>query len=514
MHYFSPLVCALLLVFVPGFPSVTATKLLAPKLNSSAISYAVNSLSNVDFPLPPSWAGQIPISGASNNELFFWLFQAEDFKASQNLIIWLNGGPGCSSLTGLFYENGPLHFKKGKAAPVPNRYSWTKLSNVLYIDQPVGTGYSNGNETPSNNANATADFVLWLKTFYDHFPALKDKNTYIVGESYAGIYIPYFAQALLSDPSLQNVTLKAIVLGDPTLGNNAAMTDVVTTTYLHSQQSLLSIPSPILAAFDAADRECGFDKVMQRLTYPPPQGPIIIPGNPEGLNFRRSRSAKRKKRQTPCSSSGASTAPPLDTPALINASINNPCYASCATYTTALTYLTSTRPCFDPYNIKYSCSDKRDTSPFVTYLNRPSVKKAIHAPPQKKFEECNTTVFGIETAELVTPPAYSIVPEILGRGVKVHLYSGEWDALVNHWGTELVVQNMTWNGKQGLQHPPDNTYKVNGEVVAARWGYERGLSYHRILRAGHQAGHDRPEVMFSYVRDFVLGEGGYGTVGG
>lgn len=104
-------------------------------------------------------------------------------------LVWLNGGPGCSSLTGLTYENGPLIFYKRTAVPCPNPNSWTKLADVLYIDQPVGTGYSSGSKAPLNNAQVTSDLFHWLKAFYDRFPALKRKNTYIMGESYAGIYV-------------------------------------------------------------------------------------------------------------------------------------------------------------------------------------------------------------------------------------------------------------------------------------------------------------------------------------
>ncbi|KAI4115692.1 MAG: hypothetical protein LQ341_007718, partial [Variospora aurantia] len=299
-------------VLVPSFLAAAAPKVLPSLLNSDVTHFAVRSLPNVNFSLPPSWAGQIPIPGHSDNQLFFWLFQAESHNVSQDLIIWLNGGPGCSSMTGLTYENGPLKFTAQAAAPSPNPYSWTKLANVLYVDQPVGTGFSSGSKAPSNLADITDDFVHWLKAFYDHFPVLRMKNTYIMGESYAGIYvsplpspdpqhkpktpqrndwlpnvyiqIPYFAHSLLTSRSLLNLNLKAIALGDPTFGNVAAMTDVVATTYLHQQRTHLSIPAPILSAFSAADRACGFDKILAQLAYPP-KGPIAIPGNPEGLNF-------------------------------------------------------------------------------------------------------------------------------------------------------------------------------------------------------------------------------------
>lgn len=103
--------------------------------------------------------------------------------------VWLNGGPGCSSLTGLSKENGPLHFRGNSSTPRPNSYAWTKLANVLYVDQPVGTGYSTGGSPPRNNSEVTGQFHQWLQKFYQEFPGLKSKNTFLAGESYAAIYV-------------------------------------------------------------------------------------------------------------------------------------------------------------------------------------------------------------------------------------------------------------------------------------------------------------------------------------
>lgn len=60
---------------------------------------------------------------------------------------------------------------------------------MLYIDQPIGTGYSTGSKAASNNAEVTNNFFHWLMAFYGRFPGLKYKNTYIIGESYAGVYV-------------------------------------------------------------------------------------------------------------------------------------------------------------------------------------------------------------------------------------------------------------------------------------------------------------------------------------
>ena len=105
------------------------------------------------------------------------------------VLVWLNGGPGCSSLGGLAEENGPLHFTNDNATPSANQYSWTKLANVLYIDQPVGSGYSDGSVEAMFNDQVTQGFISWLGAFYEIFSGLKSKSTYIMGESYAGIYV-------------------------------------------------------------------------------------------------------------------------------------------------------------------------------------------------------------------------------------------------------------------------------------------------------------------------------------
>lgn len=112
--------------------------------------------------------------------------------ADLSVLVWLNGGPGCSSLGGLAQENGPLRFPGNAAKPSANPYSWTKLGNVLYIDQPSGAGFSDGNGNLTTNAQVTEAFEAWIGAFFDTFPCLRTKSLYITGESYAGIYVSYY----------------------------------------------------------------------------------------------------------------------------------------------------------------------------------------------------------------------------------------------------------------------------------------------------------------------------------
>lgn len=98
---------------------------------------------------------------------------------------------------------------------------------------------------------------------------------------------------------------------------------------------------------------------------------------------------------------------------------------------------------FSAYNILWNCKNTPSDANIVHYLNLPTVRKAIHAA-NKTWETCNSTILSTLSQEFVTPPAYHILPHLLSRGVLMHLYSGDQDMLLNHIGTELVIQNMTW----------------------------------------------------------------------
>ncbi|KAI4131863.1 MAG: hypothetical protein LQ347_002799 [Umbilicaria vellea] len=478
---------------------------IAISLGTNATRFAVGYLPDLNgFSLPQSWAGQISVPGTTNDELFFWLFAAEDQAQSDDLIIWLNGGPGCSSLDGLTSENGPLAFYGNATVPILNPYSWTKLANVVYIDQPVGTGNSDGSDQATTNAQVTADFYNWLKAFYEVFPDLKSKSTHLIGESYAGVFIPYFTQAILANKAELGLNLKSIAIGDGSIGNYAAMTDVTIVKYIEEQKMMLDIPNDILTTFEDASEACGFTSVLKGLTYPP-TGNMVVPGDPESDNFKRS-----VERRQASNTTGSCDISPT-TPAMVNTSIYGACYGGCATWSTAADYLTGYRPCFSVYGIQYNCGNIPNTTPFIDYLSLPGVREAIHAP-NKTFAYCNSTILDTLASEMVTPPAYTLIPSILEAGIPVHLYSGDYDLLLNHIGTELVIQNMTWCGKQGFQSPPDKNFTFAGDIsgdIAGNWGYERGLSYHHITNAGHAVPHDQPAKAFAFIRDFVVGDAGY-----
>lgn len=93
----------------------------------------------VDFDVGESYAGRMSIGAPnSTDRLFFWFFPSKNPAARNEITVWLNGGPGCSSMDGLLQENGPFLWQPGTYSPQPNPFSWTNLTNMVWIDQPIG----------------------------------------------------------------------------------------------------------------------------------------------------------------------------------------------------------------------------------------------------------------------------------------------------------------------------------------------------------------------------------------
>jgi carboxypeptidase D len=114
-------------------------------------------------------------------------------------------------------------WQPGTYQPIPNPYSWTNLTNIIYIDQPVSTGYSTGNISVNNEQDVTTQFMGFWENFIDLF-SMQGYKIYIAGESYAGQYIPYIAFGFLDAKDEVNFNLKGIQINDPSINYDDTMT--------------------------------------------------------------------------------------------------------------------------------------------------------------------------------------------------------------------------------------------------------------------------------------------------
>nr|XP_018901500.1 PREDICTED: venom serine carboxypeptidase-like [Bemisia tabaci] len=168
-----------------------------------------------------SFAGYLTVNETYSSNLFFWLFKSQHGDwLKQPTILWLQGGPGVSSLFGLFSEIGPfsvtdyLRLKR-------REYSWNRRCNLLFFDQPVGTGYSFTKTYygfAKNETDVARDLYTALVQLFTLFPSLQRNKFFIAGESYAGKYIPAIGHKIYHENKVPGAALK-INLGGLMIGN-------------------------------------------------------------------------------------------------------------------------------------------------------------------------------------------------------------------------------------------------------------------------------------------------------
>eukprot|EP00633_Aureoumbra_lagunensis_P001394 CAMPEP_0197293230 /NCGR_PEP_ID=MMETSP0890-20130614/27412_1 /TAXON_ID=44058 ORGANISM="Aureoumbra lagunensis, Strain CCMP1510" /NCGR_SAMPLE_ID=MMETSP0890 /ASSEMBLY_ACC=CAM_ASM_000533 /LENGTH=310 /DNA_ID=CAMNT_0042767787 /DNA_START=117 /DNA_END=1046 /DNA_ORIENTATION=- len=154
-----------------------------------------------------NFAGYIEIE--KRGELFYWFFESRDDPSHDPLVLWFSGGPGCSSMLALFSENGPYVIGDDGEAAL-NAYSWNNNASVMWIDQPLGTGFSRGVPVHSEKGVAQ-DMLEFMQLFYTKYPKYAQLDLYIFGESYAGHYVPAIAAKLQQAKFTQ---LKGIGIGN------------------------------------------------------------------------------------------------------------------------------------------------------------------------------------------------------------------------------------------------------------------------------------------------------------
>ena len=131
------------------------------------LEYFVKSLPEVPQSfMTEMYSGLIPIHEGQPDRALFFVFQPRiEGDPVDEVTVWMNGGPGCSSLEGFLQENGYIQWTWGQYNPVINPYGWPKLTNMLWVEQPVGTGFSIGKPNATNEEDVSSDFVSFFKNF-------------------------------------------------------------------------------------------------------------------------------------------------------------------------------------------------------------------------------------------------------------------------------------------------------------------------------------------------------------
>ncbi|KAJ2747734.1 Cell death protease [Coemansia sp. BCRC 34301] len=406
-----------------------------------------------EFAALQQYAGQIPVKSDKDN-MFFWLVtNTTNAYNKDKLIVWLNGGPGCTSLDGVFLENGPYQFD----GPKRLRFRENSLSqqfDVLYIDQPYGTGFSVAStESYAKTYKESSQTLLeFLRRFYTVFPEFRRRKLYVAGESEAGTYIPYLADAILKMPDAERFDLSGLMIGNGWID-----------------------PYPMYMSYMEVLRRHG----------------LMTPKLQTSMLSQMDKCAREYKRAPqPVHTDVCERIP------MLFLSEGGPEPGMC--YNMYDLRLTDTQP---------SCGMNwpSEIGIYTDYLNREDVQRAINIKPGQAptvWAECSD----LPNKKLKhddTPPATIPLKSALDRGVPVLLFSGKEDYLCNYVGTEWSIGNMTWAGQQGFaQRSVKSEWKIDGTAVG-QVESARGLTYALIYNASHMVGVDKPREVLDVFTAFT-----------
>ncbi|KAI0201909.1 Alpha/Beta hydrolase protein [Astrocystis sublimbata] len=397
-------------------------------------------------------AGHIEITPEHNGNMFFWHFQNRHIANRQRTIIWLNGGPGCSSEDGALMEIGPFRVKDNDGNLQYNNGSWNEFANLLFVDNPVGTGFSyvDTNSYVHELGEMADQFVVFLEKWYRLFPEYEHDDIYLAGESFAGQHIPYIARAILErnkkTEQSKRWNLQGLMIGNGWIAPNEQYEAYLTYSY---EKGIVQKGTALGVKLEGMLRDCrtklaltDSNKISNQLCE------VIL---------------SEILRQT--QKNGGQCVNMYDVRLTDE-------YPSCGMNW--------------PPDLKY----------VTPYLTKAEVVDALHINPAKNtgWTECNGAV-GVAFKTQKSEPAVKLLPDLL-KQVKVLLFSGAEDLICNHMGTESFLSNLEWNGGKGFEISPGNwaprrPWTFEGDA-AGFWQEARNLTYVLFNKSSHMVPFDYP----------------------
>ncbi|KAF2364905.1 Peptidase S10 serine carboxypeptidase [Trinorchestia longiramus] len=184
-------------------------------LTEQAEADLIKELPGLNFSVPyRQFSGFL--DAGSNTFLHYWFVESEQDPATSPLLLWLNGGPGCSSLDGLLNELGPFHINNDGKTLYNNTYSWNTFANILYLESPACVGFSynkDGNCSAGDDSTSQLNYNA-LKKFFEKFPEYRKNEFFVTGESYGGIYVPTLSLRIVENNDSFPINFQGFAVGN------------------------------------------------------------------------------------------------------------------------------------------------------------------------------------------------------------------------------------------------------------------------------------------------------------
>ncbi|CAN6342551.1 unnamed protein product [Urochloa humidicola] len=415
----------------------------------------------VDFSM---YSGYITVNERAGRALFYWLQEAPAVAQPAPLVLWLNGGPGCSSVAyGASEELGAFRIRPDGATLFLNEYRWNKAANILFLDSPAGVGFSYTNTTPdlytSGDRRTARDSYTFLLRWFERFPQYKYRDFYIAGESYAGHYVPELSQLVYrknKGVKKPHINFKGFMVGNAVTDDYHDQVGTFESWWNHG---LISD-----ATYRLLEAVCVHDNIEHSS---PPCDHAYDAAMAEQGNIDPYSIYTPKCNQT--SSSSSSTARK-------NQRIKG--------------HYPWMRGSYDP------CTESHST----VYYNRPEVQRALHANVTGINYTWTTCSDIINTNWKDSPKSMlPIYKELIAAGLRIWVYSGDTDSVVPLTATRYSIGALNLPTAVSW-YPWYDKKQVGG------WSQVyKGLTLVTVRGAGHEVPLHRPRQALKLFQHFLHG---------
>ncbi|WVZ71274.1 hypothetical protein U9M48_019877 [Paspalum notatum var. saurae] len=419
-------------------------------------------------PAVSQFSGYVTVDEHNGRALFYWFFEAQTLPAEKPLLLWLNGGPGCSSVGyGAASELGPLLVNSNGTGLEFNKFAWNKEANLLFLESPVGVGFSYTNTTSDldniDDRFVAKDTYTFLVNWFNRFPQYKSHDFYISGESYAGHYVPQLAEVVYEhNKHLQankQINLKGFIVGNAETDDYYDYTGIVEFAWSHSvisDQFYEQVKNVCDFRISPTTKECShvmnllyniYDEIDIYNVYAPKCNT-----DRSAVSFSFDSTVEKKTK-------GKSK---------------------------RLRVYSGYDPCYSNY--------------IKAYLNRMDVQKSLHANTSgwikdRRWSLCSYPIFDNYDMEVFSVlPIYS---KLVKAGLRIWVYSGDVD------GRVPVIGSRYWVDALGLPIKSQWQPWYLKDQVAGRYVEYEGLTMATVRGAGHTVPQDKPAEALVLINSFL-----------
>ncbi|XP_069946695.1 lysosomal protective protein isoform X2 [Cherax quadricarinatus] len=420
------------------------------------------------------------LSGDEGKNLHYWFVESSHNPADDPVLLWMNGGPGCSSMEGLLAELGPYLVNPDGKTLKENIYSWNTVANVLFLEAPacVGFSYDSNNDCVTGDNETSLSNYLALKDFFTNkFPEYRKNEFFITGESYAGVYVPTLAVRVLQGQEDFSINLQGYAIGNGLSSYKLNDDSIIFFGYYHGlfgDDLWMRLVTHCCKGGRPSKDACNFYKTYWPLCTQAVSKASDIIYN-EGLNMYNLYD------NCPTATAGNFSRYEADLSNILRAHKSHPGMMLKAKK--RISTLTLDPPCTNGTDL-------------LMYLNNPIVRKALHIPENvQKFELCSDEVNANYKRDYDTMrPQYEfLTPQVRGL-----IYNGDIDMACNFLGDEWFVESLGLKVLEGRK-----MWHQGGQVGGFVKRFQN-LDLLTVRGAGHMVPEDKPAPALKMITSFIF----------